>query len=384
MSLFLAHALPQSVGAVPLTLIITVVFGLFLAVNALGARHVTTHTYGGVAATQEPQSYRTDPRPKAGQLLGLIGLLVIALLATIGPRDPAQNRYDFVVLTVVWGGVGISSMLVGSWWWRVDPLRAVNGLLARSVGDPWQGEVRPLPQATATAVAVVDLLAWGYVQVFVAVTTVTFQLLLIIYVVVHVVGATRHGTAWLQQTESLNVLSQSMGRLRFGSVGPVTRLSEMGDTKRGRWISAALIGWSLADLLVETEWWHELGLRSSLVVWVGLVLLVGFTVGLYALMRITDNGLPLGPPYTAAAGGWVVAHYLSVLLADLFGLDLELVATLQVVPFVLAHLLAAVVVQRRAARVLRHVRQLSHSTFLAQALIAVLLVGGVYLQLGGI
>lgn len=380
----LAHALPQSVGAVPLTLIITVVFGLFLAVNAMGSRRTATAQHHGPSTPERRDSDHADHGLTTGQILGALGLVALGVMPYGRPDDPAQNGYDFYVLTVLWGVVGVSSIIVGSWWWRVDPPRGINGLLARSVGDPHQADAATLRQSTATAVAVIGLLGWAYVQVFLSVSQTTVQLLLVGYAAAHVVGATRYGIAWLQQTESLNVLSWTLGRLRPGSGGPVARLSDMADSGRGRWVSAVLIGWSLADLLVETDWWHERGLPSTTVAWLGLLVLVGFTTGLYALMRMTDNRLGLGPAFIAAAGGWVVSQYLSVLLTDLLGLGVELVAILQVVPFILAHLLASIVVLRRAERALQQARQVSNATFLSRGLLAGLLVGGVYLQLGGV
>ncbi len=408
--MILAHALPQSVGAVPLTVILTALIGLYLGVSTAGARRAAA-LIGGAAPARRAVQDHDDPRPTVGQLLGLLGLVLVAVLATAGPTDAADNLTDAFVLVLLWGAVAISSMLAGGWWWRVDPLRGLTGLLSRLTGDPQQELAHPLPARTATAAAVLGLLTWAGVQLLVTASVLTFQLLLIAYVAVHVGGAARYGLAWLQQTEPLNVMSSVLGLLRPGGGGPVARLAALPDDDRLRWISATLIGWSFTDLVLETERWHDLGLSSSASSWAGLALLAASTGLMVLLIRLTSGRGRLGPAFVAVAGAWVFAHYLSLLLiegqgvpiwlsdpfatgADLLGradarvdlepVPLDVLAALQAVPFVIGHLLAVAVTQRRAAVLARNAGQLSALTFPARAVIAVLLVGGIYLQLGGL
>ncbi len=412
----LAHALPQSVGAVPLTIVITALVGLYLGVNAQSTRRVAGRL-GQDPAQPAPTSVTPpkqrvtwdNPRPSPGQVVGLGSLALLAALASTGPTDPAENLTDAFVLTYLWGSVAISSMVLGAWWWRLDPLRGLTGLLSRAVGDPDQELARPLPPLLGTAAAITGLAAWAYVQLFVTPSVLTFQLLLIGYVVVHVAGASRYGLTWLQQTESLGVLSDTLGLLR--PRGIIDRLTVLPDDGRLRWISAVLIGWSLTDLVIATERWHDLGLSSTTQTFAGASLLVAITGVVYGLIRATSGRARLGPAFVAVAGAWVFAHYLSLLVidgqgvsiwlsdpfatgADLLGradamvdlqpVPLDLIAALQAVPFVLGHLVAVVVVQRRAARVITRPGQLGPVTFFARTVIAVLLLGGIYLQLGGL
>lgn len=379
-----AHALPQSVGGVSLTLVLTALVGLFLTVNGIATKHAsTTVGHDPALSPLTPDDDRHD-RSAPGRWLGLLGLLALVVLASFGPANPSENLADVFVLTWLWGVVGLSSLAVGSWWWRVDPLRSLTGVLSRAAGDPLQQDVRTLSGATATTAAVAGLIAWAVAQLLVDMTILTFQLLLIGYLAVHVTGAARYGVSWSRQAESLNVLSDSLGLLRPGGGGPLGRLTALEDGPRVRWISAVLVGWSLVDLMLETEWWHGLGLGSATEDWIGLVVLLAVVAGLYLLIDGVGRAIRLGPAFLAVAAGWFAAHYLSLLLVDFEPLPLGLLAALQLIPFVAAHLGASVVVQRRAARAVRRPSQLGPATFLAQTLIAVLLLGGTYLQLAGV
>ncbi len=422
---YLAHALPQRVGAVPLTIVITTLTALYLGVNAQSTRRTMARLRNDVTQKTAPTTTaptagpnRTapttskawdDPHPLPGQIVGVAGLALLAVLASAGPSDPSENLSDSFVLTYLWGSVAIASMLVGAWWWRVDPLRGLTGLLSRAVGDPGQDLARPLPSRLGTAGAIIGLGVWAVVQLFATPSVLTFQLMLIAYVGVHVVGASRYGLTWLQQTESLGVLSDTLGLLR--PRGVIRRLSTVPDDQRLRVISAALIGWSLTDLIIETERWHDLGLSSTMSTGGGAILLVTTAALTYGLIRATSERAQIGPAFVAVAGGWVFAHYLSLLVidgqgvtiwlsdpfatgADLLGragamvdlqpVPLDLLATLQAVPFVLGHLVAVVVVGRRAARAITRPAQLGPVTFFARTVIAILLLGGIYLQLGGL
>ena len=411
----LAHALPQSVGAVPLTLIIIGVIALFLAAGAVGTRRaermVGDTSAPGTSASPAPEPLELSSHPSAWQLAGLVGLALLAATASTGPVDPSENLADTFVLVLLWGAVALSSAALGPWWRHVDPLRGANGLLAMAVGDPDQTSTRPLPHRMASIGALAGLVVWAWVQLLVTASVLTFQLLLIAYVAVHLWGAARYGPRWLVEVESLNVVSRTMGLLRPGGGGPVRRLSSMSDSTWVRSVPAALIGWSLTDLVIETEWWHGLGLSTSSSRVVGTALLVASIGGVLGLLHLVGDRVSVGPAFVAVAGGWVFAHYLSVLLiegqgipiwlsdpfasgADLLGrregmvdpepIPTTAMAVLQAIPFVLGHLAAVVVVQRRAAAAVRSARQIGPATFLPRALIAALLVGGMYLQLGGL
>jgi hypothetical protein len=409
----LAHALPESVGAVPLTVILTGVIALLLAAGSVGTRRAAA-LVGVPRPVPEgdgdaPPARRPGPTP--GQLLGLTGLVLLGALATTGPADAASNLSDVAVLVLLWGAVALSSAVVGGWWPLVDPLRGAGGLLAIAVGDPDHAQARPMPDGLATAAAAVGLLAWAWVQLLVTASTLTFQLLLIGYVALHLAAAARYGPAWLDRAEPLTVVSRTLGLLRPGGGGPLLRLTGTADGPWLRAVCGILIGWSLADLVLETEAWHELGLSSSGARLAGTALLLAAALGTWGLIAAAAGRSGGGPAFVAVAAGWVAAHYLSLLLiegqgvpiwlsdpfatgADLFGradamVDLEpvptdVLAAIQAVPFVLGHLAGIVVVQRRAAARVRSAAQLGPATFLPRALIAVLLVGGTYLQLGGL
>lgn len=412
----LAHALPASIGAVPLTLVMTAMLGAYLAVGAIttrrGAAEVARRTGGGAGAGRVEGDAGVEASADAvgvGNLIGVAGLVLVALLASAGAADASTNLTDQAVVSLLWGAVALSSILLGGWWARVDPLRALSAGLARATGDPEQHLAQPGAPLVTTAAAVVCLLAWAWVQLLTTPSVVMFQVLLIAYLAVHLVAALRAGPRWLAQAESLHVVSATMGLLRPTGGGPLSRLSAIADEDRLRWICGALIGWSLTDLITETEQWHDLPAATA--AWVGPVLLIGSGVGLFGLIRAVSARFRLGPAFVAVAAGWVVAQYLSILIiegqgltiwlsdpfatgADLLGrrgdlIDLEpvplwVLAALQSIPFIAGHLLAVAVVQRRAAAAVRTPGQLGPATFFARALIAVLLLAGTWLQLGGV
>ncbi|MGI9015967.1 MAG: hypothetical protein ACR2HR_02490 [Euzebya sp.] len=422
MPIALAHALPQSVGAVPLTVILTLLIGLFLAVDAVSGRRARSLIRARSATTRPPQpdpdpapaNAVEEPQHATGMTLGLAGLVAIVLLATFGPADPAENLTDRFVLTLLWGFVGISSIILGSWWWRVDPLRGLNRGLAIATGDPDQRSVSPLSPTLATSAAITGLLAWAYVQLFVTASVLTFQLLLIAYLAVHLIGTSRYGSDWLRRTESLTVLSDTLGMARPSTTNATTNattsLITIPDSDRLRWICGTLIGWSLVDLVIETEWWHDLALTGATKTWLGTGLLLIAVAAICLLIRAV-SGTGLGPAFVSVAAGWVVAHYLSLLMIEGQGIPIwlsdpfstganylgrsgslinlqpvgvDVLAVAQAIPFVAGHLAAVVILDRRAATVLNDPRYLGPTTFLARAVIAVALIGGTYLQLGGL
>lgn len=453
MAVVLLHALPVSIGAIPLTLVLTAMLGAYLAVGALSTRRVgdrvgagrTAPTGGGrtVRGVGADEARIDGDRAHPPNVVGVVGLVLVAVLATFGASDASTNLADQAVLAMLWGAVAISSIALGDWWGRVDPLLALSEGLARATGDPARELARPLPRRLATVAAVLGLIGWAWLQVLATPSVALFQAVLVGWVALHLVGALRYGPVWLTAAEPLHVVSGAMGLLRPGrggpggggpgaggpgdggpggggpgsgrpgdggpgGRGPLPRLVALPDDDRLRWVSGALIGWSLTDLLTEAEGWHEL--PTAVQSWLGPVLLLGSVVGLYGLIRAVSGRFRLGPAFVAVAGAWVVAHYLSILLiegqgltiwlsdpfatgADLLGrrgdlIDLEplplgVMAAIQSIPFIAGHLLAVAVVQRRAALAVRTPGQLGAATFFARTLIAVLLLGGSYLQLGG-
>lgn len=433
MAVVLLHALPVSIGAIPLTLVLTAMLGAYLAVGALSTRRVgdrvgagrTAPTGGGrtVRGVGADEARVDGDRARPPNVVGVVGLVLVAVLATFGASDASTNLADQAVLAMLWGAVAISSIVLGDWWGRVDPLLALSEGLARATGDPARELARPLPRRLATVAAVLGLIGWAWLQVLATPSVALFQAVLVGWVALHLVGALRYGPVWLTAAEPLHVVSGAMGLLRPGrggpggggpgaggpgGRGPLPRLVALPDDDRLRWVSGALIGWSLTDLLTEAEGWHEL--PTAVQSWLGPVLLLGSVVGLYGLIRAVSGRFRLGPAFVAVAGAWVVAHYLSILLiegqgltiwlsdpvatgADLLGrrgdlIDLEplplgVMAAIQSIPFIAGHLLGVAVVQRRAALAVRTPGQLGAATFFARTLIAVLLLGGSYLQLGG-
>lgn len=434
----LAHAVADSIGALPLSLVLAALAGLFLAAGAVGTRRAASPAPPRTPTpAEEPAAAASAPTPAGGlgQSLGAVGLGVLLLLAAFGPADASENLADVFVLLILWGLVAVTSMVLGPVWYRVDPLAGVNRALGRLTGDAEATLTRPLPRWTDAA-AVLGLLLWAWAQLLLDLSVLAALVLLLAYVLVHVVAAGVYGRSWLQRVESLNVMSGLLGLLRPGQGGPLERLTSMADSARLRWVASTLVAWSAADLLLETEWWHDLAVTPGTEGVLGPLVLLGATVLLGLAASAASRRAALGPALVPLAGGWVVSHYLSVLLiegqgvlvwlsdpfdtgADLLGrsgdlIDLEplpvgVLVALQIVPFVVGHLAAVVVAQRRAARraAARPVRTagslpldagagaatpsstvtvgaVSAATLELRALVVISLLGGTYLQLGGL
>lgn len=404
---FFAHALPQSVGAVPLTMILAGLLAAFLAVNAWGTKRAAAR----IGEPVPPVEHRPmRPLGGRGDAVGLVILVVTVALSAAGPVDPSTNLTDVAVLTLGWGFVALTSMLIGGWWFAFDPAGATSRTLDRLSGGG-AGQPRPLPDRVAVVALVALLVGWAHLQLLAFLTPTGFTIIVLLYVAGHVVGTSVYGPAWLQRVEPVTVMSRVLGLMRPGSGGPLQRLSGVADSPTLRWVSGVLIGWSLADLLLETEWWHDLAVSSGTQAWLGPLALLVITLGTGALVTGVSDRVGLGPAFVPVAAGWVLAHYLSILLiegqgipiwlSDPFGnganylgrageyvnaepLPIWLMSTLQIVPFMAGHVLGVAVAQRRAATRVKTAGQLGPATLFARALIAVLLLGGAWLQLGGL
>ena len=133
----LAHALPKSVGAVPLTLILTGLLAAFLAVNAVGTRRAAGRIGGGAHPTGTIDGlsipWASLPLSKAslastGNVIGLVLLIWMeARAAAAGPAPAAEGQDEFETkLNFVAGATGrrpYESALPG-WWefWREKAL----------------------------------------------------------------------------------------------------------------------------------------------------------------------------------------------------------------------------------------------------------------------
>ena len=409
----LAHALPLSVGAFPLTLLLTLMLAVFLAVNATATRRVLG---GGGRGADGPSGgaaggagWQDLPAMSVGgEAVGWALLLSTLALTLLGPSNPSNNITDTVVLKMAWGAVGLTSIAFGPWWPAVNPVAAASRTFERLAGPAPR---RELSAPVALGGLLVLLLGWAWVQLAVITTNLLFACLLLGYVVANLLAVSTFGPRWLEEVEPVTVLSRTMGLLRPGGEGPVARLSGLADSARLHLIAAALIGWSLTDLVLETEWWHDLGLRpaqASLLEPAVLLAVVGL---LLLAIRGVSGRVGMGPAFVAVAAGWLAAHYLSILIidgqgipiwlsdpfdsgADLLGrrgdlislepLPVELMTVIQMVPFVAGHALAGVVTQRRAAAVAGNAAQVGALTLLPRALVVVLLLGGGWMQLGGL
>jgi hypothetical protein len=415
----LAHALPVGVGAVPLALVLALALGAVAVASSRADRRAARRAApppvdGAPSGDVSAAPGVDDLVPTPGQLAGVIGLAGVVVLAVAGPADPATNLTDVAVLTLLWGAVALSSALAGPWWRRVNPLRGLAGLVAVAAGTARrQGAGTPTAVAgrRGAALAVATLLGWAWAQLVVDRTTATFQVLLLLGVALHVPGGLGVGPRWFARADPLEVVSGALGLLRPGGGGPMARLGALPDDAWLRWVCSALVGWSAAELVLETEAWHELGLSGGAAQAAGTAVLVGATALVAGLAGAAGGRVGIGPALVPVAAAWVVAQYLSAFLiqgqglpiwlsdpfgtgADLLGrrgdrIDAEPVppavqAALQLVPFVAGHVAGAAVLGRRAAVGARTAGAIGQRAFLGRAVVTGLLLLGIWLQLGGL
>lgn len=416
---FLAHALDATAGAVPLTvLLLGLGVGLVGVMTLVGRRRSAALPVavgaGGGDGVAPPADALLDQRASPlpwGRAVATILLAAVVLLAVTGPPTADVNLASLAVRSVLWGLVALTSLLAGPWWPRVDPLHAAAAGLARASGDAEGAATRPLGEERARWVVFASILGWAVAEAVLLPSVVGFLVLLSGYALVHLAGATVHGTVWLERTEALNVVSRTAGLLAPGGGGPRRRLVGLADSAWLHAVVAGLLAWSLGDLLLETAWWHEQVRAGAGATWLGAALLVGLAGVLLVVVRSACARDGLGPALVPAVGGWLVAHWLPVVLIDgqamliwlsdplrrgwdLLGLTGALVtaaplptwllSALVVAALLAGHTAAVVVAADRAAVRYDSPARAAAAQLELRALLLALLLGAVGLQFGGL
>ncbi len=342
--------------------------------------------------------------------LGLLALLWTLVAAFAGPQD-TRNALPYVVFVLVWVGLVPLSWLFGpTTWARLSPVRTLHAALCRAFRlDPGTGVLAMprwgwWPGAGGLLLFVwLELVVPGSTQVSV------LRLWVVAYLVLHVFVGLLFGNGWFSRGDPFEVWSRLFGQMSVwgrddrGTLvlrHPLAGLDQLpwrGDQGRGLAATAAvMLGSSAFDSLREhpsyAGWTQTGALRATLVdtlALVATVLVVGIAFvgcarsadavsGHAVAGRATPGGVAaFAPSLVPVAGGYVVAHYYSLLafegqnslirlsdplargwnLLDLTGATAEpaviapsLVVWVQVLAVVTGHVLGVVVAHDRAVR----------------------------------
>jgi hypothetical protein len=358
----------------------------------------------------------------------LLALLVVAV-ALIGPASPNDNLAPYALYVTLWVGLIPASVLLGSFWKYVNPLRTVHTALARLTGPAPAVDRLPAlgywPAAVALTVFVwLELVLPGRAEPR------TVGVFLVAYGVVQLIAALWFGEGWFARGDAFEVYSTLLGRLSpfgrrvDGRLVLRSPLDGVDGVQVERGLAAVvlvLIGSTGFDGLSRTQFWAEGPGRDAYLSAVpgtyGLLAMIALTAALYIAATLLGGKVSghraLGQPGWFAhslipiAAGYAVAHYFSLLLLDgqttwilasnpfgadgvnLFGtydnaidytrVSPRTIANVQVSAIVLGHVVGVVLAHDRAVRAGTH-RMISGQLPLVAVMIA-FTVGGLSLLL---
>jgi hypothetical protein len=363
------------------------------------------------------------------QALVLLLTLVVVAVALAGPPRVNDNLAPYALYVTLWVGLIPASLLLGSFWAYVNPLRTLHAGIAKITG-PAPAEDR-LP-ALGYWPAAVSLLVFVWLELVLPgrAEPRTVGIFLVLYGVVHLIAGLWFGSGWYARGDGFEVYSTLIGRLspfgrrQDGQLVVRSPLDGVDGLRAERGLTAVvlvLVGSTGYDGLSRTQFWQEGPGRDA------YLSAVPGTIGLLAMIALAAvlfvgatmlSGLLTGQParrepalfahsVVPIAVGYAVAHYFSLLLldgqvtwilasnpfghedVDLFGtygnsveytaVTPRAIANVQVGAIVLGHVLGVVLAHDRAVRLWRR-----HATAGQLPLVAVMVaftVGGLSLLL---
>lgn len=362
----------------------------------------------------------------------LVLTLVVVAVALVGPPSPSDNLAPFVLYVTLWVGLIPASLLFGSFWAYVNPLRTLHAGLAKITGPaPAEGRLPSLgywPAAVSLLVFVwLELVPPGRAEPR------TVGLFLVLYGVVQLVAALWFGAGWFARGDGFEVYSTLLGRMspfgrrEDGRLVVRSPLDGVDGLRPERGLTAVvlvLIGSTGFDGLSRTRFWQEgpgqEAFRTALPGTLGLLGMIALAALLYVGATLLAGVLTGHPPreqpgwfahsLVPIAAGYAIAHYFSLLLLDgqatwilasnpfgqdgvnLFGtysnaidytaIGPQVIANVQVGAIVLGHVLGVVLAHDRAVRAVRAGQHRSTSGQLPLvAVMVVFTVGGLSLLL---
>jgi hypothetical protein len=373
----------------------------FLALVLLWRRPKLRGEQAGRPLPRAAQSFVDAPvlRGLLRAVVLLLSLLVVAV-ALVGPPSPNDNLAPYALYVTLWVGLIPASLLLGSFWAYVNPLRTLHAGLERLTGPaPAAGRLPALgywPAAVALLVFVwLELVLPGRADPR------TVGVFLVVYGVLQLVAALWFGAGWFARGDAFEVYSTLLGRLspfgrrddrRLVVRSPLDGVDGLRPERGLIAVVMVLIGSTGFDGLSRTQWWQEGPGRDAYLTalpgTLALLALVALATLLFVGATLLGGTLAGESPrewpgrfahsLVPIAAGYAVAHYFSLLLLDgqatwilasnpfgqqgmdLFGtyanaidytaVGARTIANVQVGAIVLGHVLGVVLAHDRAVR----------------------------------
>lgn len=266
------------------------------------------------------------------RVVGLVAWAWIMLQAVAGGTSDADVAFLFLWV-YGWVGIPLLSAFVGPVWSWLDPFSTLYDIIAwigRRLGmhgvttQPWPARLGSWP-----AVAGLAFFIWLEL-VAVVLQGRGLSMVLIGYTIITLLGMAQFGKdAWRTHAETFSVWFGIIGRLApyaldgSPATGRVIGRPFAQGLLNARWTTAAVVmvalgtGSIIYDGLSQTQLFFDLFSRPALPI--ATILLFVFLGGLAALMLLVARSTGLaavGAGVLPVAIGYLIAHYLSFLLAD--------------------------------------------------------------------
>lgn len=402
----------------------------FLALVLLWRRPKLRGDAAGAALPSVVQAVVDSPVTRwLARVVVLLLTLVVVAVALVGPPSPNDNLSPYALYVTLWVGLIPASLLLGSFWAYVNPLRTLHAVLEKITGPaPAEGRLPSLgywPAAVSLLVFVwLELVLPGRAEPR------TVGVFLVLYGVAQLVASLWFGSGWFARGDGFEVYSTLLGRMspfgrrEDGRLVVRSPLDGMDGVKAEPGLVAVvmvLIGSTGFDGLSRTQYWQsgpgQDAYLTAVPGTIGLVVMIAIATALF-VGATTLSGVLTGQPrreqpdwyahtLIPIAAGYAIAHYFSLLLldgqatwilasnpfgregVDIFGtygnaidytaISPRAIANTQVGAIVLGHVLGVVLAHDRAVRVGPH-----HATTGQLPLVVVMVaftVGGLSLLL---
>lgn len=348
-------------------------------------------------------------------LLAVLGFVSTGyvLLALVAGKDDAANPVPYVVYVLLWVALAIVSMLLGSVWQRLNPLRHLHRAVLRLAKvDPAEGALE-LPSGWGCWPAAFGLLAFTWLELVAPdnATLPVLRLAVLGYATVQLLAGFTFGSGWFARGDAFELWSALLGRLsilgrRVDGVrvvrSPLAGLDSLPATPGLTAAVTVILGTTAYDgasnlpawfiFVQSSPWPSELLQTAGLLTVVGVVWLL-FVICTLVAGRVAGvrgreaRDLPgaFAHSLVPVAAGYVVAHYWSFLvlegqnafirLSDPLGtganwlglshrapdvtlVQPRLVALIQVAAIVVGHVLGVILAHDRAVRLFAQRRAL--------------------------
>ncbi len=269
------------------------------------------------------------------RVLGLAFFLYVAWAALAGP-DLLVNPTFGVVYVWLWVGIVPASLLFGSFYKAVNPVRTLNIVFSRLIGgDPDRG-MYELPRWVGYWPASVGLFAFVWMELVYPESTylTPVRLWFAVYVAVLLVGGALFGSQWFERADPFEVYSTLVGHLSvFGRRengalvlrSPLANLDAVPAAPGLVAVVAVLFGSTAFDSFKDMNAWLRFTQSTPLPVsWVNTVVMLGFCLVVGASLALATvlaapregvrrSDLPslFAHSVVPIIVGYMVAHYLT-------------------------------------------------------------------------